>query len=80
LRGTGTVYGMSITAKTSWLRLIPPVFGASLMASAAMAEGPMKGRIFCVSSPIKWHQLQIVKVEKLCVPRAKIGHRPDRIQ
>jgi len=54
---------MSITVKTPWLRLIAPLFGASLMASAAMAEGPMKGADFLRVVADQMHQLQIVKVE-----------------
>jgi membrane fusion protein, heavy metal efflux system len=75
LRGTGTVKDMSITAKasfkakasfaaeTSWLRLIALLLGASSMASAAMAEGPMKGADFLRVVADQMHQLQIVKVE-----------------
>jgi len=54
---------MSTTAKTPCLRRIASLFGASLMASAAMAEGPMKGADFLRVVADQMHQLQIVKVE-----------------
>jgi cobalt-zinc-cadmium efflux system membrane fusion protein len=54
---------MSITAKTQLLRRIAPLFGVSLLASAAMAEGPMKGADFLRVVADQMHQLQIVKVE-----------------
>jgi cobalt-zinc-cadmium efflux system membrane fusion protein len=58
---------MSITAKTHFLWLIAPLFGASLLTSAAMtsavAEGPMKGADFVRVVPDQMHQLQVVKVE-----------------
>jgi cobalt-zinc-cadmium efflux system membrane fusion protein len=68
-RGTGNVWGMSTraktscNAKTSWLRWIAPLFGASLLASAAMAEGAMKGPDFQRVVADQMHQLQIVKVD-----------------
>jgi cobalt-zinc-cadmium efflux system membrane fusion protein len=58
---------MSIKAKTHFLWLIAPLFGASLLTSAAMtsavAEGPMKGADFVRVVPDQMHQLQVVKVE-----------------
>src|SRR3954447_21087503 len=54
---------MSITAKTRLLRLVGSLFGASLMASAAAAEGPAKGADFLRVVADQMHQLQIVKVE-----------------
>src|SRR5437762_6640184 len=54
---------MSATAKTPCLRRIASLFGASLMASAALAEGPTKGADFLRVVADQMHQLQIVKVE-----------------
>ena len=53
---------MSITAKALLLRLLATLFGGTLMASFAMAEGPMKGADFLRVVPDQMHQLQIVKV------------------
>jgi membrane fusion protein, heavy metal efflux system len=49
-------------AKALLLRLLAPLFGGTLMASFAMAEGPMKGADFLRVVPDQMHQLQIVKV------------------
>jgi cobalt-zinc-cadmium efflux system membrane fusion protein len=54
---------MSITAKTHWIRLTTAVFGVSLLASPATAEGPTKGADFVRVVPDQMHQLQVVKVE-----------------
>ena len=51
-----------MTAKALLLRLLAPLFGGTLMASFAMAEGPMKGPDFLRVVPDQMHQLQIVKV------------------
>jgi cobalt-zinc-cadmium efflux system membrane fusion protein len=66
---------MSITAKPHLLRLAVPLFGVSLMASAAMAEGPMKGADFLRVVADQMHQLQIVKVENYAfrAQRSAIG-------
>jgi cobalt-zinc-cadmium efflux system membrane fusion protein len=77
----GNVWGMSLTAKTAftakapWLRRVAPLFGASLLASAAMAEGAMKGPDFQRVVPDQMHQLQIVKVENYAfrAQRSAIG-------
>ena len=53
---------MSMTAKALLLRLLAPLFGATLMASVAVAEGPMKGADFLRVVADQMHQLQIVKV------------------
>ena len=53
---------MSMTAKALLLRLLAPLFGGTLMASFAVAEGPMKGADFLRVVPDQMHQLQIVKV------------------
>jgi cobalt-zinc-cadmium efflux system membrane fusion protein len=75
LRRTGIVQGMSLTAKTQLLRRIAPLFGVSLMASAAMAEDPMKGADFLRVVADQMHQLQIVKVENYAfrAQRSAIG-------
>lgn len=67
-RGWGILWGMSITAKAHFLRLITALFGVSLMTSSAfissaLAEGPMKGADFVRVVPDQMHQLQVVKVE-----------------
>ncbi len=62
LRGRGIVWGMSMTAKVLLLRLLAPLFGGTLMASLAVAEGPIKGPDFLRVVPDQMHQLQIVKV------------------
>jgi cobalt-zinc-cadmium efflux system membrane fusion protein len=49
-------------AKSLLLRLLALLFGGTLMASFAMAEGPMKGADFLRVVPDQMHQLQIVKV------------------
>jgi cobalt-zinc-cadmium efflux system membrane fusion protein len=66
---------MSIIAKPHLLRLAVPLFGVSLMASAAMAEGPMKGADFLRVVADQMHQLQIVKVENYAfrAQRSAIG-------
>ena len=66
---------MSITAKPHLLRLAVPLFGVSLMASAAMAEGPVKGADFLRVVADQMHQLQIVKVENYAfrAQRSAIG-------
>jgi cobalt-zinc-cadmium efflux system membrane fusion protein len=66
---------MSITAKPHLLRLAVPLLGMSLMASAAMAEGPMKGADFLRVVADQMHQLQIVKVENYAfrAQRSAIG-------
>ena len=69
-----------MTAKALLLRLLAPLFGVTLMTSLAVAEGPMKGADFLRVVADQMHQLQIVKVGTLCVPRAKVGNRSDRIQ
>ena len=51
-----------MTAKALLLRLLAPLFGGTLMASFAVAEGPMKGSDFLRVVPDQMHQLQIVKV------------------
>ena len=51
-----------MTAKALLLRLLAPLFGGTLMASFAAAEGPMKGADFLRVVPDQMHQLQIVKV------------------
>jgi len=51
-----------MTAKGPLLRLLAPLFGGTLMASFAMAEGPMKGADFLRVVPDQMHQLQIVTV------------------
>ena len=51
-----------MTAKVLLLRLLAPLFGGTLMASFAMAEGPMKGADFLRVVPDQMHQLQMVKV------------------
>ena len=51
-----------MTAKAPLLRLLAPLFGATLMASSAVAEGPMKGADFLRVVADQMHQLQIVKV------------------
>ena len=51
-----------MTAKALLLRLLAPLFGATLMASFAVAEGPMKGADFLRVVTDQMHQLQIVKV------------------
>ncbi len=53
---------MSMIAKVLLLRLLAPLFGGTLMASFAMAEGPMKGADFLRVVPDQMHQLQMVKV------------------
>src|SRR3954469_11671236 len=53
---------MSMTAKALLLRLLAPFFGGTLMASFAVAEGPMKGPDFLRVVPDQMHQLEIVKV------------------
>ena len=69
-----------MTAKALLLRLLAPLFGGTLMASFAVAEGPMKGADFLRVVPDQMHQLQIVKVGTYRVPRANVGNRSDRIQ
>jgi cobalt-zinc-cadmium efflux system membrane fusion protein len=66
---------MSITAKTRSLRPVAALLGLSLMASAAMAEGPMKGADFLRVVADQMHQLQIVKVENYAfrAQRSAIG-------
>jgi cobalt-zinc-cadmium efflux system membrane fusion protein len=66
---------MSITAKPHLLRLAVPLFGVSLMASAAMAEDRMKGADFLRVVADQMHQLQIVKVENYAfrAQRSAIG-------
>lgn len=51
-----------MTAKALLLLLLAPLFGGTLMASFAMAEGSMKGADFLRVVPDQMHQLQIVKV------------------
>jgi len=51
-----------MTAKALLLLLLAPLFGGTMMASFAMAEGPMKGADFLRVVPDQMHQLQIVKV------------------
>ena len=51
-----------MTAKALLLRLLAPLFGGTLMASFAVAEGPTKGADFLRVVPDQMHQLQIVKV------------------
>ena len=51
-----------MTAKALLLLLLAPLFGGTLMASFAAAEGPMKGADFLRVVPDQMHQLQIVKV------------------
>jgi cobalt-zinc-cadmium efflux system membrane fusion protein len=51
-----------MTAKVLLLRLLAPLFGGTLMASFAVAEGPMKGPDFLRVVPDQMHQLEIVKV------------------
>src|SRR5882724_11040634 len=53
---------MSMTAKALLLRLLAPLFGGTLMASFAVAEGPLKGPDFLRVVPDQMHQLEIVKV------------------
>ena len=53
---------MSTTAKALLLGLLAPLFGGTLMASFAAAEGAMKGPDFLRVVPDQMHQLQIVKV------------------
>jgi len=53
---------MSMTAKVLLLRLLALLFGGPLMASLAVAEGPVKGADFLRVVPDQMHQLQIVKV------------------
>jgi cobalt-zinc-cadmium efflux system membrane fusion protein len=53
---------MSITAKALLLGLLAPLLGGTLMASFAVAEGPLKGPDFLRVVPDQMHQLQIVKV------------------
>lgn len=50
-----------MTAKALLLLLLAPLFGGTLMASFAMAEGSMKGADFLRVVPDQMHQLQIVK-------------------
>ena len=50
------------TAKVLLLRLLTLLFGGTLMASFAVAEGPVKGADFLRVVPDQMHQLQIVKV------------------
>ena len=66
---------MSTTAKTLSLWLIVALFGASSMASPALAEGPMKGADFVRVVPDQMHQLQIVKVDAVAfrTQRSAIG-------
>ena len=63
LRGWSILWGMSITAKMHFFRLIAALFGMSLVASPVMAEGPTKGADFVRVVPDQMHQLQVVKVE-----------------
>ena len=51
-----------MTAKALLLRLLAPLFGGTLMASVAVAEGPTKGPDFLRVVPDQMHQLEIVKV------------------
>jgi membrane fusion protein, heavy metal efflux system len=51
-----------MTAKALLLLLLAPLFGGTLMASFAMADGSMKGADFLRVVPDQMHQLQIVKV------------------
>src|SRR6266446_4641143 len=53
---------MSMTAKALLLRLLAPLCGVALMASFAVAEGPMKGADFLRVVTDQMHQLEIVKV------------------
>src|SRR5215216_7808054 len=53
---------MSMITKAPLLLLLAPLFGGTLMASFAMAEGSMKGLDFLRVVPDQMHQLQIVKV------------------
>src|SRR3954454_23912431 len=64
-----------MTAKVLWLRLLAPLFGGMLMASFAVAEGPMKGPDFLRVVPDQMHQLEIVKVgtHAFRVQRSAIG-------
>ena len=52
-----------MTAKALLLLLLAPLFGGTLMASFAMAEGSMKGADFLRVVPDQMHQLQIVKAD-----------------
>ncbi len=52
-----------MTAKALLLGLLAPLFGATVMASYAVAEGTMKGPDFLRVVPDQLHQLQIVKVK-----------------
>jgi cobalt-zinc-cadmium efflux system membrane fusion protein len=58
----GIVCGMSTKAKNRLFRLIAPLFGATLMTSSAMADGPVKGADFLRVVADQMHQLEIVKV------------------
>ena len=51
-----------MTAKALLLRLLTSLFGVTLMASSAVAEGPVKGADFLRVVADQMHQLQIVKV------------------
>src|SRR5258705_5066689 len=73
---------MSMTAKVHLLRLLAPLFGGTLMASFAVAEGPMKGPDFLRVVPDQMHQLQIVKVGSYSFRRqtsgiGQIGYNED---
>ncbi len=52
-----------MTAKALLLGLLAPLFGGTLMASFAVAEGTMKGPDFLRVVPDQMHQLQITKVK-----------------
>jgi cobalt-zinc-cadmium efflux system membrane fusion protein len=54
---------MSTTAKVLLLGLLAPLFGGTLLASFATAEGSMKGPDFLRVVPDQMHQLQVVKVK-----------------
>lgn len=54
---------MSMTAKALLLGLLAPLFGGTLLASCAAAEGSMKGPDFLRVVPDQMHQLQVVKVK-----------------
>jgi cobalt-zinc-cadmium efflux system membrane fusion protein len=61
-RGRAIVQVMLMIAKALLLRRLAPLLGGTLMASFAVAEGPMKGTDFLRVVPDQMHQLQIVKV------------------
>ena len=67
-------------AATSSLRGLRAVLFATALTTSLRGRRYDEGADFVRVVPDQMHQLEVVKVEALRVPRSAIGDRPDRIQ